>query len=333
MHAGWEFKVNSLGQTWYAHVGMHQVQRWRPEMHEENHDGEEEEDLEVANQRQAAVAAAELLEEIASLKLQQDDIGTNIAAMQGKLEVLSKGLKTKKGDALKAGQVQLQALEKEIKSANQNLTAIKSKLADAQKKLPVSSKTSAKSSQSQGDTVVAGKKGSQPKPVARAKTVSALKNVSSSTAITAAKNTKQIPISRSSTSTITAASSVNSSDSSSAIQKISKAALQPVVEIKEFSRAVERLDVKLLTISDEVCLDIDDQMWAPVKKLSFFPVFERPVISSLPDTKKSAATPSLSTPSKPAATALVKSSATPLNRSSSSVNGSAIPSPTGSARK
>ena len=69
------------------------------------------------------------------------------------------------------------------------------------------------------------------------------------------------------------------------------------------------------------------------KKLSFFPVLERPVISSLPDTKKSAATPSLSTPSKPAATAPVKASATPLNRSSSSVNGSAIPSPTGSARK
>jgi hypothetical protein len=331
MHAGWEFKVNSLGQTWYAHVGMHQVQRWRPEMHEQNHDGEEEEDLEVANQREAAVAAAELLEEIASLKLQQDDIGASIAAMQGKLEVLSKGLKTKKGDALKAGQVQLQALEKEIKSANQNLTATKSKLADAQKKLPVPSKISAKSTQSQGDTVVAGKKGSQLKPVARAKTVSALKNVSSPAATTAAKNAKQVPISRS--STITAALSVNSSDSSSAIQKVSKAALPPVVEIKEFSRAVERLDVKLLTISDEVCLDIDDQMWAPVKKLSFFPVLERPVISSLPDTKKSAATPSLSTPSKPAVTAPVKASATPLNRSSSSVNGSAIPSPTGSDRK
>ncbi len=296
--------MNALGETWYAHVGMHKVQRWRPEMQEQNDDAEEEEDPEDAKKREAAAAAAELLKEIASLKEQQANIVANITAMQGKLDGLSKSLKTKKGDVLKAGQAQLQTWEKELKSANQNLTGIKSKLADAQTKLPVSSKSSAKPTQSQGDAVVAGKKNSQLKPVARAKTVSNLKNVSASATSTGAKIAKQAPISRS--STITASLSESSSSSSSAIQKVSKAAPPQVVEMKEFSRAVERLDVKLLTISDEVCLDIDDQMWAPVKKLSFFPVLEKTLnsattISSSPDTKKSAATSSLKTPSKPAA--------------------------------
>jgi hypothetical protein len=321
LHPGWEFKVSAFGATWYARVGTNQVQRWRPEVYKESDSvqEEEEEDPEAAKQRGIAAAAAELLNEISSLKIQQADLAACITATQGKLEALTKSLKTKKGDALKAGQAQVQALEKEIKALSQNLNLIKSKLADAEKKLPSSSKESSKK-MLQTDAVAAGKKGAQLKPAPRVKAISSLKSDSSSSTTAVTKNTKKIPVSL--PSAITTVLPENSSGSSPAVRSSSKAAAVPVAEVKEFSRAVTRLDEKLMSISDEVCLDVDDQMWAPVKKLSFFPVFEKPLISLSPDTKKSAASSSLSAPSKPAATAV----ASPLNRS-------ALPSPISSTRR
>ena len=347
MQPGWEFHVNACGRTWYSLAGTRQVQLWRPEVHEEEVVDEEEEDPEAVALRDAAAAAAALADVIAYLKARQAEVVASVTALQGKADALTKALKTKKGDALKAGQAQQQALEKEIKASNQDLATIKSQIADVQKKLPAPVKSAGTLTQGKGDASSGAKKAvtavASGKPLSRANTVASSKSLAP---LAAAKKpsavVKPAPISRSSTITSVSSTSVSGSVSTSGSQKqASKTAPPPVPEIKEFGRAIETLDSKLLIISDEVCLDIHDQMWAPIKKLSFYPVAEKlpahPAASAAQaDVKRSvpssSASTSVSTPAKTAANTPVKASATPLSRSgSSSVSGSATP--LSSARK
>jgi hypothetical protein len=345
MQPGWEFKVNASGGTWYVHTGTRQVQLWRPELQDEEEDADEEEDPEIVAQREAAAAATKLLELITALKLRQADIVASITALQGKVDAQTKALKTKKGDALKTGQAQQQALEKQIKEGTQDLAAIKLEIADAQRKLPSSSKNVAQATQPHNDSSVVSKKvpssGPSGKPIGRANTMATSKSATSaSSAAKLSVAARPVPVSRSSTVTAVSSASFSSSNGSSpAAQKPpSKTVPPPLIEIKEFGHAIEKLDSKLLTISDEICLDVDDQMWAPIKRLSFYPVLEKPFnpspASTTPaDTKKSSMTSTVSTPAKTAASTTIKSSATPLSRSSSSASSSTIATPLSSARK
>ena len=205
MQPGWEFKVNSInGRTWFVNSVTRQVQLWRPEIPKEEDVVDEEEDPDVVAQREAAAAAAQLLEFISALKVRQEDLGAGVTALQSKMDAQAKALKSKKGDALKAGQAQQQVLEKQIKEANQNLAAIQSQILDAQKKLPSSSRITAQATKPQGDSSVLSKKaissGSSGKPVARANTMTSSKSTASTTSpakISAAS--RHVPISRSST--------------------------------------------------------------------------------------------------------------------------------------
>jgi hypothetical protein len=347
MQPGWEFRVNARGRSWYAHADTGQVQLWRPELCEEValDEEEEEEDPEVVAQREAATAAAALTELIASLKTRQAELAASVAALQGKTDALVKALKTKKGDALKAGQAQQQALEMEIKAATQDLAQTKSQIADAQKKLPAPSKVG-------GGVVVKAGPGKDDMSGKKATAVAGGKQISRSNTVASSKSpappasakkplaaSKPAPMSRSSTLASTSSASASSAPvSSSALQKQASktappAAPPPAPEAKQFGRAVEGLDKKLLVISDEVCLHIDEQMWAPIKKLSFFPVSEK-----LPANAAAAAAPAPAssapavTPSKTAANTPVKAAATPLNRSGSSSTSTGA-TPLSSARK
>jgi len=344
MQPGWEFRVNARGRSWYAHAETGQVQLWRPELCEEValDEEEEEEDPEVVAQREAATAAAALTELIASLKTRQADLAASVTALQGKTDALVKALKTKKGDALKAGQAQQQALEKEIKAATQDLAQTKSQIADAQKKLPAPSKVgggvSVKAGQGKDD--ISGKKATAVaggKQISRSNTVASSKSPAPpASAKKPLAASKPAPMSRSSTLASTSSASASSAPvSSSALQKqATKTAPPPAPEAKQFGRAVEGLDKKLLVISDEVCLHIDEQMWAPIKKLSFFPVSEKLPANAAPAAAAPAPASSAPavTPSKTAANTPVKAAATPLNRSSSSST-SAGATPLSSARK
>lgn len=341
MQPGWEFKVRADGRTWYAHASLRKSQLWRPELHNEEENADEEEDAETVALREAAAATAELLELIAALKARQADLSASVVVMQGKADAQAKALKTKKGDALKAGQAQQQILEKQIKESNQDLASLKLQVSDAQKKLPTSAKSVAVAAQPRSDSNTAGKKeassGSSKKPVARANTMAPSKAAASPTSTSKhAVAARQVPISRS--STIASLSSAGASASPAAPQKtVLKTAPAPLVEIKEFGRNAERLDGKLLAISDEVCLDVEDQIWAPIKQLSFFPVLEKPLntltVPVATEMKSSVASSSLTTPSKTAANTPVKYSATPLSRSGSIASSSTVASPLSSARK
>ena len=341
MQSGWEFKVNAFGRTWYEHAGLRQVQKWRPELHEDKEVVEEDDDPENVAQREAAAAAAALIELVSSLKLRQADLMSTVNAQQNKLELLIKALKTKKGDALNKGQVQQQALEKEIKDMQKDLAVTKAQIADAQKRLPATSKSVANNSQPSSQSGVVGDKtalsGLRSKPVSHANTMGSSKKISLSFFPSAKVSAPARPAPVARSSTITSVSSSSVSGSSTSLQSpAAKTAPVPVAEIKEFGRTADKLDVKLLTISDEVCLSIHDQMWAPIKKLSFLPIMDKlpsnsaiSSASSQADNKKSSSSSIASSPSKTMATTPVKATATPLSR----VSGSAIPSPLSSARK
>jgi hypothetical protein len=340
MQPGWEFNVNANGRTWYAQTNSRKTQLWRPELHNEEENADEEEDPETVALREAAAATAELLELIAALKTRQADLAASVVVMQGKADAQAKALKTKKGDALKAGQAQQQILEKQIKETNQDLASLKLQISDAQKKLPSSAKSVAVATQPRSDSNTVGKKevssGSSKKPPARANTMAPSKIAASTTSTSKhAVAPRPVPISRS--STIAAVSSAGVSASPAAPQKTVLKTVTPTVEIKEFGRTAERLDGKLLAISDEVCLDVDDQIWAPIKQLSFFPVLEKPqnnlTVPVATEVKNSVASSSMSTPSKTAASTPVKSSATPLSRSGSIASSGTVASPLSSARK
>jgi hypothetical protein len=279
MQSGWEFKVNAFGRTWYEHAGLRQVQKWRPELHEDKEVVEEDDDPENVAQREAAAAAAALIELVSSLKLRQADLMSTVNAQQ-KLELLIKALKTKKGDALNKGQMQQQALEKEIKDMQKDLAVTKAQIADAQKRLPATSKSVANNSQPSSQSGVVGDKtalsGLRSNPVSRANTVGSSKKYPSPspTSVKVSAPARPAPVARS--STITSVSSSSVSGSSTSLQSpATKTAPVPVAEIKEFGRTADKLDIKLLTISDEVCLSICDQMWAPIKKLSFLLIIDK----------------------------------------------------------
>ena len=343
MQFGWEFKVNAMGRTWYEHAGMRQVQMWRPESREDEEEiFQQDEDPEDVALLEAAAAAAALMELVSSLQKRQADLLASVTAQQGKLETLTKTLKTKKGDALKTGQAQQESLDKEIKALQKQLAVTKAQIADAQKNLPATSKSVPKDTEAQkGQSSLGGNKavasGTRSKPLSRASTMAPSKSTSSPNSKISA-SVKPVPVSRS--STIISLSSLSASGSSPSLQKTAaKTVPVPVAVTKEFGQVVEKLDSKLLSISDEICLDVDEQIWAPIKKMSFFPVMEKlPVNSAIslanPAENKKNASPSITnTPAKTATSTPVKSSATPLSRSSSSVGSNAIASPISSARK